>query len=469
MNNGILIQSLLIGYSIVCIKPLVSSLNIKNRFIIYGSSFSFFWGSIALISTISIIVEIYFSFNIYNSSIIFLIVFILCLILNNISSGKFTVSPEDFFIFIITSVLTYVSSYLYIPRIRGGDGFWLAQTAFSLANNSLNIGDFAGGGHRAPLWILLESYSLMTSNYFLYNFQILSALLVLMILISKIFEKLNSKNEKIISTLFVLVLITSPAYLALSIYFEIHAFASLLVILLWCFLDTSKQVKNKYFLNSVLLIIFCSTLSFARFEGFLLAVPFLYRFFQIEKKLINLNIYLVFFTANSLWYFNLINMGIVHKSSSEYIFLIISLIPHVSLLSFYIFEKFLSFKYILYIELLIIVMLLMLSSQFREICITFFNIINFYGVWGATGPLFLIIIFYLIFQFIKKSLSGELIQNENISIVLILGLQLLTFFGNTTLGWRYGLSSSANRLFYIIVPILILDFYKEYKSSKYSS
>ena len=162
-------------------------------------------------------------------------------------------------------------------------------------------------------------------------------------------------------------------------------------------------------------------------------------------------------------------MGIVHKSSSEYIFLIISLIPHVSLLIFYIFEKFLSFKYILYFELLIIVMLLMLSSQFREICITFFNIINFYGVWGATGPLFLIIIFYLIFQFIKKSLSGELIQNENISIILILGLQLLTFFGNTTLGWRYGLSSSANRLFYIIVPILILDFYKEYKSSKYFS
>tara|TARA_B100001173_G_C15857011_1_gene491305 strand:- start:303 stop:638 length:336 start_codon:yes stop_codon:yes gene_type:complete len=108
----------------------------------------------------------------------------------------------------------------------------------------------------------------------------------------------------------------------------------------------------------------------------------------------------------------------------------------------------------------------MLSSQFREICITFFNIINFYGVWGATGPLFLIIIFYLIFQFTIKSFKGDVILNENISIILILGLQLLTFFGNTTLGWRYGLSSSANRLFYIVIPILILDFYKEYKSNE---
>ena len=467
MNNDILIQSVLIGYSIICIKPLVSSLNIKNRFVVYGSSFAFFWGSIALISIISIMVEIYLSINVYNPLIIFLIIFISCLIFNNFSENKYNLALEDFFVFIIASALTYLSSYFYIPRIRGGDGFWLTQTAFSLANNNLNIGGFAGGGHRAPLWILLESYSLMASNYLLFNFQILSAFFALMILISTLLTKLISRNEKIVLTLLVLTLITSPAYVTLSIYFEILPFASLLIILLWCFLDAKKYTKNNYFLNSILLIIFCSTLSLARFEGFLLAVPFLYKFFQIEKKLINLNIYLVLFTVNSLWYFNLINMGIVHKSSSEYIFLIISLIPHVSLFSFYIFEKFLSFKYILYIELLIIVMLLMFSSQFREICITFFNIVNFYGVWGATGPLFLIIIFYLIFQFIKKSLSRELIQNENISIILILGLQLLTFFGNTTLGWRYGLSSSANRLFYIIVPILILDFYKEYKSSKY--
>ena len=469
MNNDILIQSVLIGYSIICIKPLVSSLNIKNRFVVYGSSFAFFWGSIALISIISIMVEIYLSINIYNPLIIFLIIFISCLIFNNFSENKYNLASRDFFVFIIASALTYLSSYFYIPRIRGGDGFSLTQTAFSLANNNLNIGGFAGGGHRAPLWILLESYSLMASNYLLFNFQILSAFFALMILISTLLSKLTSRNEKIVLTLLVLTLITSPAYVALSIYFEIHPFASLLIILLWYFLDAKKYTKNSYFLNSILLIIFCSTLSLARFEGFLLAVPFLYKFFQIEKKLINLNIYLVLFTVNSLWYFNLINMGIVHKSSSEYIFLIISLIPHVSLLSFYIFEKFLSFKYILYFELLIIVMLLMLSSQFREICITFFNIINFYGVRGATGPLFLIFIFYLIFQFIKKSLNAELIQHEYIRILLIFGLQLLTFFGNTTLGWRYGLSSSANRLFYIIVPILILDFYKEYKFNKYFS
>ena len=469
MNSDILIQSVLIGYSIICIKPLVSSLNIKNRFVVYGSSFAFFWGSISIISIISIMVEIYLSINVYNPLIIFLIIFISCLIFNNFSENKYNLASRDFFVFIIASALTYLSSYFYIPRIRGGDGFWLTQTAFSLANNNLNIGGFAGGGHRAPLWILLESYSLMASNYLLFNFQILSAFFALMILISTLLSKLTHRNEKIVLTLLVLTLITSPAYVALSIYFEIHPFASLLIILLWYFLDAKKYTKNNYFLNSILLIIFCSTLSLARFEGFLLAVPFLYKFFQIEKKLINLNIYLVLFTVNSLWYFNLINMGIVHKSSSEYIFLIISLIPHVSLLSFYIFEKFLSFKYILYFELLIIVMLLMLSSQFREICITFFNIINFYGVSGSYGTIIFNFIFYLIFQFIKKSLNAELIQNEYISIILIFGLQLLTFFGNTTLGWRYGLSSSANRLFYIIVPILILDFYKEYKFNKYFS
>ena len=181
MNNDILIQSVLIGYSIICIKPLVSSLDIKNRFVIYGSSFAFFWGSIALISIISIMVEVYLSINIYNPLIIFLIVFISFLFLNNLSKNKYNLVSEDFFVFIITSALTYLSSYFYIPRIRGGDGFWLTQTAFSLANNNLNIGGFAGGGHRAPLWILLESYSLMASNYLLFNFQILSAFFALMI------------------------------------------------------------------------------------------------------------------------------------------------------------------------------------------------------------------------------------------------------------------------------------------------
>ena len=253
MNNDILIQSVLIGYSIICIKPLVSSLNIKNRFVVYGSSFAFFWGSIALISIISIMVEIYLSINVYNPLIIFLIIFICCLIFNNFSENKYNLALEDFFVFIIASALTYFSSYFYIPRIRGGDGFWLTQTAFSLANNNLNIGGFAGGGHRAPLWILLESYSLMASNYLLFNFQILSAIFALMILISTLLTKLISRNEKIVLTLLVLTLITSPAYVALSIYFEIHPFASLLIILLWCFLDAKKYTKNNYFLNSILL------------------------------------------------------------------------------------------------------------------------------------------------------------------------------------------------------------------------
>ena len=107
MNNDILIQSVLIGYSIICIKPLVSSLNIKNRFVVYGSSFAFFWGSIALISIISIMVEIYLSINVYNPLIIFLIIFISCLIFNNFSKNKYNLALEDFFVFIIASSLTY--------------------------------------------------------------------------------------------------------------------------------------------------------------------------------------------------------------------------------------------------------------------------------------------------------------------------------------------------------------------------
>ena len=65
----------------------------------------------------------------------------------------------------------------------------------------------------------------------------------------------------------------------------------------------------------------------------------------------------------------------------------------------------------------------------------------------------------------KNFRKGNLFT-ENISIMIVFGLQLLTFFGNTTLGWRYGLTSSANRLFYMIVPILILDFYREFKSKQ---
>ena len=87
-------------------------------------------------------VEIYLSINIYNPLIIFLIIFISCLIFNNFSENKYNLASRDFFVFIIASALTYLSSYFYIPRIRGGDGFWLTQTAFSLANNNLNIGGF---------------------------------------------------------------------------------------------------------------------------------------------------------------------------------------------------------------------------------------------------------------------------------------------------------------------------------------
>ena len=123
----------------------------------------------------------------------------------------------------------------------------------------------------------------MASNYLLFNFQILSAIFALMILISTLFTKLISRNEKIVLTLLVLTLITSPAYLALSIYFEIHPFASLLIILLWCFLDAKKYAKNNYFLNSILLIIFCSTLSLARFEGFYLQFLFYISFFKLKK------------------------------------------------------------------------------------------------------------------------------------------------------------------------------------------
>ena len=71
-----------------------------------------------------------------------------------------------------------------------------------------------------------------------------NAFFALMILISTLLSKLTSRNEKIVLTLLVLTLITSPAYVALSIYFEIHPFASLLIILLWYFLDAKKYTKN---------------------------------------------------------------------------------------------------------------------------------------------------------------------------------------------------------------------------------
>ena len=42
MNNDILIQSVLTGYSIICIKPLVSSLNIKTDLLFMGLHSHFF-------------------------------------------------------------------------------------------------------------------------------------------------------------------------------------------------------------------------------------------------------------------------------------------------------------------------------------------------------------------------------------------------------------------------------------------
>ncbi len=467
MNNGIFIQSLLIGYSFICIRPLLENLKVKNKIIIYGTSFSFFWGFSSMVLILCLIIDTYFSINIYNSIFIYSIVFLSCFFLNK--SAKGSLSFKDVIVFSLTCLTAYLTSYFQLPRMRGGDGFWLAQIAISLSDGTVDVGDFAGAGHRAPLWIILETNSLMTSNYFLINFQHISALITLLILVSIILDKSNSRYENIAFALLLLCLVSAPAFIALSIYFEIHSFGSLLIILLWYFSQIYNYKDSNHLFISIVVVLLCSTLSLARFEGFLLALPFLYKFFLIDKKILNFKIYLGLFSVNALWYINLINLGIVHKSSSEFIFLVISIIPYMSIMFFLLIKKYLSFKNLFNIQLLVVFLLLIFSSQFREIIFTFYNILNFYGGWGSTGPLFLIFIIYLTYKFFIKNIRKENLFSENISIMIILGLQLITFFGNTTLGWRYGLTSSANRLFYMIVPILILDFYKEFKLNQSNS
>lgn len=464
MNSGILIQSILIGYSFVCISPLIKKLQVRNKIIVYGTSFSFFWGFVAIVFILCLMIDTYFSINIFQSIVIIFIILVCSLFLNR--SSKVWFSLEDFIVFTLTFSTTYITSYFQLPRMRGGDGYWLAQIAVSLSDGVLESGDFSGAGHRAPLWIILESFSLMISNYFFIQFQHLSALVTLLILISIIYDKKNTKYENFIFSFLLLCLISAPAYIALSIYFEIHSFGSLLIILLWYYSQIYSYKKSQHLLISIVIVLLCCTLSLARFEGFLLALPFLYKFYLIDKKILNLKIYLILFSINALWYFNLINLGIVHKSSSDHIFFVIAIIPFVSVVFFQLIEKYLSLKNLLNIQLITVFLLLIISSQFREIIFTFFNILNFYGGWGSTGPLFLIFIAYLTYRFLVKNFRKGNLFTENISIMIVFGLQLLTFFGNTALGWRYGLTSSANRLFYMIVPILILDFYREFKSDQ---
>ena len=66
-------------------------------------------------------------------------------------SAKGSLGFKDVIVFSLTCLTAYLTSYFQFPRMRGGDGFWLAQIAISLSDGTVNVGDFAGAGHEPSL------------------------------------------------------------------------------------------------------------------------------------------------------------------------------------------------------------------------------------------------------------------------------------------------------------------------------
>jgi len=306
----------------------------------------------------------------------------------------------------------------------------------------------------------------MISGKIFWAFTQFCTLLVLGCIASIVIPKLKSRNDWYLFSLFGLSLLTSPAFLLLSVYYEIHTFLALLLLLSWIFTHELNLIENKEMVttSNIIIIALFVGISLARFEGFVLAFPLLYLIYSKNKEFLSTKIYVSFFLISSQWFIILLNYGISQKASSSSVFLAILSAPFLGLVCAKFLHKFFRLEDTFAITLLGVLFLFMFSEKFRYTATTFVKIINFHGNWGAIGSLFILMTAFMTGNFIKNYIKKKQNEKMNISLILLFGIQFFTLFADTVMGWRYGLSSSANRIFYCILPILIVEFFRYYLS-----
>ena len=170
-------------------------------------------------------------------------------------------------------------------------------------------------------------------------------------------------------------------------------------------------------------------------------------------KKINKRYSLLTYTLPILWFANLYFSKIPLQKSDNVQFLYMSLIMFIFLL-FYNYVTFEIFykKSFAVLMLLLIHALLIYNFNFIYWEIFVRNLLGL-GGWGIVGTLILGSFLYL---------SLNLKERVSFTFIALLIFQILPYLNNQSGdGWRYGFSSSFNRILFYLLPIILYEFLTE--------
>ena len=405
-----------------------------------SKSWLFFWSYYVLIAIIFLIfLPSSLSFN---PLIVFLITLILFLFIkkNYLVFTRNTFSKQ-FLIFIIFFILSITNKELQI----GGDAVWSVVLSLDFMSNNIDEIKYIMLGHRPAALPLINALSIGSFNQIFFAFNIFTILLfvtrfvqIFYVLIGKI---IDSKIVKVIS---LAIFLTSPVLLVLSFYWGNHVFIALGFLELILFFNNELE-DYKDFNYYVLL----SSLIFFRLEVLFFATLF-YMYFY---KKINKRYSLLTYTLPILWFANLYFSKIPLQKSDNIQFLYMALIMFFFLLfyNYVTIEIFYKKSFAVFILLLIHLLLIYnFNLIYWEIFIR--NLLGL-GGWGIIGTLILGSLIYLSLN-LKKRIS--------FTFIALLIFQILPYLNNQSGdGWRYGFSSSFNRILFYLLPIILYEFLTE--------
>ena len=300
-------------------------------------------------------------------------------------------------------------------------------------------------GHRPAALPLINALSIGNFNQIFFAFNIFTILLFLTRFV-QIFYVLIGKiiDSKIVKVISLAIFLTSPVLLVLSFYWGNHAFIALgFLELILFFNDESEDYKD---FNYYVLL---SSLIFFRLEVLFFATLF-YMYFY---KKINKRYSLLTYTLPILWFANLYFSKIPLQKSDNIQFLYMALIMFFFLLfyNYLTIEIFYKKSFAVFILLLIHLLLIYnFNLIYWEIFIR--NLLGL-GGWGIIGTLILGSLIYLSLN-LKKRIS--------FTFIALLIFQILPYLNNQSGdGWRYGFSSSFNRILFYLLPIILYEFLTE--------
>ena len=415
-------------------------LSFKNLLKEISKSWLFFWSYYVLISIIFLILLP--SSLSFNPQFIFLITLILFVsIKKNYVVFTRNTLLKQLLVFIIFFIFSLTNKELQI----GGDAVWSVVLSLDFMSNNIDEIKYILLGHRPAALPLINALSISSFNQIFFVFNIFTILLFLIRFI-QIFYVLISKiiDSKIVKAFLLGTFLTSPVLLVLSFYWGNHVFIALgFLELILFFNDELEDYKN---FNYYILL---SSLIFFRLE----VLFFVTLFFMYFYKKINKRYSLLTYTLPILWFANLYFSKIPLQKSDNVQFLYMSLIMFIFLL-FYNYVTFEIFykKSFAVLMLLLIHALLIYNFNFIYWEIFVRNLLGL-GGWGIVGTLILGSFLYL---------SLNLKERVSFTFIALLIFQILPYLNNQSGdGWRYGFSSSFNRILFYLLPIILYEFLTE--------